>query len=211
MLSYKKRRVNIFLMSRSTVSQISHPNNEAEMTQIACRIVESYGGKINSYRLVKLLYIIEHLSWEKFNKPAMGGRYFSMESGPMISEVADAMKPENADNFKIWCEHLKVTDYIKDGEKKATQIESVKPAGRDEISDALLKIIDSVYRQTKSWSNPTLKKYVHDLKEYKEQKKGFCAPIEAEEILSAVGKSPEKIQKLQSESEEWRLFKAALA
>jgi hypothetical protein len=192
-------------------SLISHPIKEAEMTQIACRIVEAYGGHINSFRLVKLLYIVEHESWKKLSQPAMGGEYFSMEAGPMISETSNAAKPENAETFKIWSEHLRTKGYEKAGKKVATEIEIIKPAERDEISDALLKIVDEVVIKTKGWNNETLKLCVHKFKEYKEQPKGGRFPIEAEEILEGVGKSPEKIKKLQSESEGWRKFEAALA
>jgi hypothetical protein len=190
-------------------SLISHPLNEAEMTQIACRIVEAYGGQINFFRLVKLLYIVEHESWKQLSQPAMGGEYFSLGEGPMISETADATKPEFAENFKIWTQHL---EKVKFGNGNGSAIKIIKPAGRDEISDALLAIVDNVIIKTKNWKNdPTLKNYVHALKEYKKPAAGGRLPIQAEEILEGVGKSPEKIKKIQSESEEWRKFEAALA
>jgi hypothetical protein len=190
-------------------SLISHPLNEAEMTQIACRIVAAYGGHINFFRLVKLLYIVEHESWKQLDQPAMGGRYFSLEDGPMISETSDAAKPENAEKFKIWWEHLKSRPY-----GNGSEITLIKPAGRDEIPDQLLRIVDAVVSKTRKWKNEQLKNHVHNVeifREYKKPSPGCRFPIAAEEILNGVGKSPEKIKKLQFESEEWRKFDAALA
>ena len=211
-LSSGESCVKLFLVkfgNHISHSLISHPNNESEMTQITCRIVEAYGGHVNFFRLVKLLYVIEHESWEKLNQPAMGGEYFSLWDGPMISETSDAPKPENAEKFKIWWKHLKSTPY-----GKGSEVTIVKPAGRDEISDALLGIVDAVIVKTRYWTNDQLKTCVHDVKNFKEYQqppKGSRLPIEAETILAGVGKSPQKIKKLQSESEQWRMFEAALA
>lgn len=188
---------------------ISHPLKEAEMTQIACRIVEAYGGRINFFRLVKLLYVIEHFSWEKLNQPAMGGEYFSLPDGPMISESADASKPELAEHFKIWTQHL---EKVKSSTGRGSDIKIIKTAGRDDLCDDLISIVDGVIKKTRYWKNdPELKDFVHALKEYKQPAPGKRIPIETEEILVGVGKTPEKIKKLQSDSEEWTSFKAALA
>ncbi len=210
-----KTYVKLFLVKLNCHhSLISHPNNESEMTQIACRIVEAYDGHINFFRLVKLLYIVEHESWNKLDQPAMGGEYFSLEGGPMISETANATKPKYSEKFQFWAAHLKTTEYKKAGDVKGSEISLVKSAGRDEIPDALLKIVDDVISQTQGWKNKQIEDYVHDVKKFAEYKKpspGGRLPIEAEEILGGFGKSPEKIKKIQAESEQWRMFEAALA
>jgi len=197
-------------------SLISHPLNEAEMTQIAFRIVRAYGGHINFFRLMKLFYIVEHESWKHLSQPAMGGEYFSLEDGPMISEAANATKPEHADDFKIWSEFFETIPYKIGNKIKGSEIKirDGKMAGIDEIPSALLKIIDAVISQTRCLKNEQLKAIVHDVKRFKEYKQpptGRRFPIKAEEILEGVGKSPEKIKKIQAESEEWKKFEAALA
>jgi len=185
-----------------------HPFNEREATQIACRIVAAYGKEINFYRLVKLLYIVEREFWTQLEQPAMGGAYFSMKDGPMISETSDAAKPANAAKFPIWAAHLKQTPY-EDG--RGNKITLLKDAGRDDISDALLEITDRVIATTKSWNNRILKAHCHSFKEYKEPPPGRTVPIQAGAILMAEGKSPTEIEKLQAESNLWKGVDAVLA
>lgn len=178
--------------------------NEKEATQIACRIVEAHGDHINYYRLMTLLYIVEHEAWEKLERPAIGGTYFSMKAGPVIREMAEAV---TKGTLEIWSAHLSTEAAHQD-----TRVRLLVSAGRDDISDALLEIIDGVIQRTRSWDDERLKKYCHEFGEFKEPvppKKRL--PIEAEEILRAVGKSTERIEKLQAESELWTKLEAALA
>jgi len=182
---------------------IRHPLNEIEATQIACHIVEAYGGHINFYRLMKLLYVVEHESWVKLEQPAIGGTYFSMEAGPMISETADAV---NKGTFQVWSRHLS-----KKPRGKGNDVCLVEPAGRDEISDALMAIINGVIQQTKPWDNERLKQHCHDFGEFQEPAPGKRLPIEAEDILQAAGTPQERIKKIQAESELWNKLDAALA
>jgi hypothetical protein len=185
---------------------IRHPLREAEATQIACRIVEAYGGEINLYRLIKLLYLVERRSWIELGQPAMGGAYYSLPDGPMISETAEAANPQNAARFAIWARHLQ---QISRERGSATVL--LTPAGREDISDALLDIVDSVISMTKSWKNQALKDYCHTFKEFKTPPVQGRLRIEAEEILQAGGRSQETISKLQSESELWSTLRAVLA
>jgi hypothetical protein len=185
------------------MAKIRHPLNEIEATQIACRIVEAYGGSINFYRLMKLLYVVEHEAWDKLEQPAIGGTYFSMEAGPLIGEMADAV---NKGAYRNWSEHLSQKP-----RGPGTEVFLLLSAGRDEISDALLEIIDDVVQRTRSWDNEHLKRYCHRFGEYRQPSPGKRLPIQAEDILKAAGKSDEKIKKLQGESELWSKLEAALA
>jgi len=133
----------------------------------------------------------------------MGGTYFSLSAGPMISETANAVKKGN---LSFWSKHLSTRQREKD-----LAVTLVQPAGRDEISDALLEIVDDIVQRTKSWKNDTLKVHCHKLAEYTEPPPHRRLTITVEKILKATGKSPERIKKLQLESELWNKLDAALA
>ena len=125
----------------------------------------------------------------------------------MISETANAAKPLNAGIFKIWAGHLQMQPH-----GKGSAIVQIRAAGRDDISDALLEIVDGVIAETKRWKNEDLKAYCHKaLKEYKEPPAGGRVAIDAEHILMAEGRTEAQIAKLQVESEFWNNFEAALA
>jgi hypothetical protein len=88
----------------------------------------------------------------------------------------------------------------------------LKPAGRDDISDALLEIVDDVISTTKTWRNKRLQEYCHTaLKECKRPPIGGGLRIEAEEILIGADKSEAQIRRLQAESVLWSNFEAAVA
>jgi len=140
--------------------KIRHPIQDKEATQIACRIVEGYGGHINFCRLMQLLYVFEREAWDKLEHPAIGGAYFSTQAGPMISELGDTAK---LGRFQIWSTHLS-----KKAQGEAAEVCLLGPAGRDDISDALLAIIDSVIERTRAWKNQRLQMYCRNLEEYKQ-------------------------------------------
>jgi hypothetical protein len=178
--------------------------DEREATQIACRIVEKYGGHIDYYRLVKLLYVVERRAWQELKCPAMGGTYFSLPKGPIISEAVNACKQQ--DDFPFWAEHL-----CKQPRGSGSCVKLLKPSGRDEISDALLQLVDAVISETRSWDNKKLAAYVHQFKEFENPGEGKRKEIPASRIVAVGGLSQEEITKLEAEFALWNKLEEALA
>jgi hypothetical protein len=184
---------------------IPHPILEAEAVQIAYRVVESYGGDINFYRLAKILYLIERETWIATGSPAMGGTYFSLEDGPMVSETTNAAN-NDLRSLPAWGEHLKTVPSVHGG----SEVRTVKPPGRGMISDAVLRIVDDVVKKTRRMKKDELKKLCHDLGEFKEPPKGGRIPIEAEEILEAGGWDTERIEAEKRQAALWGKLEAVL-
>lgn len=63
--------------------------NEAKATQAAAFLLKENGGEMNYMKLIKLLYIADREALLMWERPITGDSYFSMNKGPILSEVLD--------------------------------------------------------------------------------------------------------------------------
>lgn len=66
--------------------------NEIKATQVAALLLSLNNNELNYTKLIKLLYIIEKISLERFNCPVIGDEYYSLPKGPIVSRILNIIK-----------------------------------------------------------------------------------------------------------------------
>jgi uncharacterized phage-associated protein len=166
--------------------------DEAKATQVAAILVRKAGGKLSHISLAKLTYIIDREAFSRWGRPVIGGSYYSLPHGPVISQIVDLMRRiEGWDNDSVWTRHLT---------KIGNEMQLIEPVGNDELSPAELNVIDEVFDTfgTEKWE---LRDKSHQFGEWIDPH-GSRLPISITDILFEVGKSPKEIAQIADELRE---------
>jgi len=176
--------VNIIM---SPARRVEIKFDEVKATQVASLLVSKFGGKMSHLALMKFLYIVDREAIARWGRPVMGGAYYSLPHGPIISPVLTLMqKIEGWDDPSFWSEHLS---------KMGNEMNLLKPAGDDELSDAELALVDEVFQTYRNLNKWQLRDLTHNFGEWTDPH-GSNIPIAIEEILFHVGKKGSEISKV---------------
>lgn len=169
--------------------------NEVKATQAAARLLMRHGGEMNCMKLIKLLYLIDRESLSRWGRPVSTDRYFSMDKGPVLSEILDLVNhPRRPHVASPW------RDIVSEPHGNSVSLLSNGAPPNDELSRAEEDLIDEVYAEHGSKNPWALAAFVHELPEWKNPH-GSSIPITYEDILKAVGKKDDEIQEIESELE----------
>ena len=69
----------------------------SKASQVAGWFLQQEGNRMNIMKLIKLVYLLDRLSLERRGLPVLGGDYFSMKNGPVISEMLDLINAGGLD------------------------------------------------------------------------------------------------------------------
>ncbi len=165
-------------------------------TQVACLFIQKEADSINIMKLVKLIYLLDRLSIVRRGIPVVGGDYFSMKNGPVISEILDLINSGTLYFVKTdW------KKYISDRENHMVTI--VESPGTDQLSESEKKMINQIYLQHGEKNQYQLREWCHrNCPEWHGITKGR-KEISVERILQVSGKSSEikKVIREQNEIE----------
>jgi uncharacterized phage-associated protein len=177
----------------TTMRRVHFRFDEVKATQVAAFLVRRSGGKMSHLALVKLLYIIDREALARWGRPVIGGSYYSLPHGTVISEVLNLMKKiEGWDDASFWTEHLT---------KFGNEMHLQKPTDDSELSIAETNLIGEVFETYGNLSKWDLRDLTHQFGEWTDPK-GSSIPIGIEEILHHVGKSSQEIAALVGELRE---------
>ena len=161
---------------------------EDKAADAATFLLRRHGGRMTRLRLIKLLYFAEREAAERHNRPICGGRYVSMDNGPVLSEVYDLIKGERPS--QVWAERIASEGY------DVNLVEDRPPSA---VSEAELEILDAIYDQ---WGNQNLDeilRHAHeDLAEWRDPK-GSSLAIEPADFLKALHKTEQEIREIAEE------------
>jgi uncharacterized phage-associated protein len=142
------------------------------------------GGRMHYLKLIKLLYLVDRESLQRWGIPVTTDRYVSMDHGPVVSRiysliVEDKPKPQ-------WAEYISapVGDY---------EVELRKEAPTDKLSRAEEQLICEVFAKYGHMNRWKIVDYLHTLPEWQDPQ-GTSIPIHVRDILKAGGESEEEIQ-----------------
>jgi hypothetical protein len=82
------------------------PFDRQKATEAAAEFIRLAGGKINILKLTKLMYLLDREALERIGVPVVGGRYVSMEHGPVTSEVLNSINHERGEGTGVWDEEI---------------------------------------------------------------------------------------------------------
>jgi uncharacterized phage-associated protein len=166
--------------------------NVRKAVEAASRFVELAGGRIGLVRLMKLLYLAERLSLQRFLYPLFGDRYVSMKHGPVPSRAYDLAKTERQGrpgHIQLWQRHF--------GLESSHEIilrESAKPAA---LSPEDLEIVESVHDEWRAWDTWDMVEHLHAMLPEWKDPNGSSAPIELATLCRALGFSDEDLESVE--------------
>ena len=153
------------------------------------------GANITLLKLMKLLYLAERLSYERFGFPIIGDMLVSMPHGPVLSQTLNLMNAgapeENRDWYQLIAE--------KSGRDMALNSDQTLTVDDlRELSDSDVEVLESIWRKFGRMSALQLRDYTHDPKNCPEWQDpdGSSIPIELETLLVKLGYSAEDTRKI---------------
>lgn len=162
----------------------------------AAFLIQRHGGEMNYMKLIKLLYVAERTSLDRFGRPIIGDRYVSMKFGPVVSKVYNLIKEE--EDYLPWSVLIeKVSD-------TTVAVRSEPDLGS--LSDADIAILTEVSDLYQKMDQFKLSKLTHDEFEEWTNPGNSSRPITVERVLEVLGKSPEEIDRIRRNTEEKQSF-----
>jgi uncharacterized phage-associated protein len=164
-------------------------------SEAAAKFLELEGGSLKILKLVKLLYILDRESIKRRGVPVVGGRYFSMQHGPVTSEVLDLINGGFvSDNAQvIW--DLVISD------RQNHEVNLKESPGRDHLSDFELELIQNISREHRGKNQWKLRDWCHEFCDEWTELQSGCQPIELQTLAEAVGRDAVEIEAELSEVE----------
>ena len=178
---------------------IHFPFDDKKAAQVAARLVEKKGGRLEYLHVMKMLYAIDRLALAKWGQPVIGGQYCSMNKGPVISEVLDLIN--GTLKRPTWSEHLQTS---------GINLVLRKTAGTDELSRAEADLVDTVFVMLGNRDRWDIVAEMHDEFKELENPGKSSRPIKVEAILKAVGKGSLEITEIAKEAAYYNRIDAAL-
>ncbi|MDQ6962229.1 MAG: Panacea domain-containing protein [Mariprofundaceae bacterium] len=171
--------------------------NEGKTAQMAAYFLLLCGNRMPHLKLMKLLYLSDRKAMNEYGFPISGDKFVSMDYGPVLSTTLNLIngwiKPKD-NGWESW-----VTD--KENHHVALK-DGITRDNLDELSEADIQIMDSVWNTFKNYNQWRIAEYTHThCSEWKDPK-GSLIPISYHEIFKALGKSNEEAQFLSERIEE---------
>jgi len=178
---------------------IHYTYNPQKAAQAASYLLGRNDGRMNYTKLIKILYLADRESLRRFDRPVTTDAPFSMDNGPVLSNIYNHIKEEgNSD----WEKLIELEGYDVILKKRA-------PIG--ELSPCELEILDEIFQQFRNMDVWDLVAYCHkNLPEWTDPE-GSSIPILFEEILEAVGKSGKEIEYIQKETSSFESVQSLLS
>lgn len=151
-----------------------------------------------------MLYLADKESLKGALQTITGDSYVSMDSGPVLSKLYDLIKGKY---HKKDIQNLWNSRFTKDGYNLVAIAERI-PQG--ELSKFEMQILDQIYDQFKGVKVGEMIKYVHDNCPEWKFPDGSSIPIQPNEILESIGKSPEEINWILAETQAFEEEKRVL-
>jgi hypothetical protein len=87
--------------------------SEKKAAQVAAFFLHRAGGRMEKLKLMKLMYLAERASYQKFGEPMVGDKLVSMDNGPALSITLNHMnriQPSEPEGWESWVSHR--SDYV---------------------------------------------------------------------------------------------------
>ena len=165
--------------------------------QIAAEFARLDGGSINILKLVKLIYLSDRRSMDKYGAPITYDRLVSMDHGPVPSRTLNLINGHQSGDWDRWMAGRENHDV------SVKRMDFVRQ-DLDELNDADMEIIAEVWDQFGGMDQWELSRYTHEhCPEWKDPH-GSSLPIHERQIFLALGWSRKEAVRAQQSIEEQR-------
>ena len=184
--------------------------DERRTAQAAAFLLHRAGGTLPILKLIKLLYLAERHSFQRYGEPLTGDALVAMNNGPVLSATYDHIKgnlPSAQQGWDTWVSSrngnqvsLRDSDMIRSPEQDLLR-----------LSDSDLEILEETWTQFGHMSPWALVAYTHsDACPEWEHPHGTSRPITYETLFPALGYSPEQVSVLMERIAEHRALNAVM-
>lgn len=165
--------------------------NAQKATQAAAYLVCLNGGRMDLWRMLKLLYLSDRASLVERGTPITANELHSMQFGPTPSRIYDNTKTDRNPLGKdtVWKEYL--TENEGDNEIRLTR----EDFPTEQLSQFERGIIQRIWKQFAKMPWEALSDFVHKLPEYTDPK-GSSLLINPEDILKNADWASDEIEDL---------------
>lgn len=184
--------------------------DERHAAQAAAYLLFRASGRLPLIKLLKLLYLAERLSFQRFGEPLTADALVSMEHGPVLSRVYNCMKgfSSREDGWGVW---------IADRENHDVSLVDPSMIRSPEqdltlLSDNDLAVLSEVWSTYGHWDKWKLRDFTHEggCPEW-EDPNGSSKPIPYHRLFESLGFSPEDAEALEARLIEQSNISSALA
>ena len=185
--------------------------NERKAAQAAACLLHKAGGKLPLLKLMKLMYLAERLSMQRYGDTITGDSFVSMPHGPVLSMTYDHMNgalQSKEDGWDKWVsDRAENTVALRDESMIRTPEEDLLA-----LSETDLECLGEIWSKFGHWDRWDLVNYTHSpaCPEW-EDPKGSSRPIPPARLLKAVGYKPEQVEVLTKRLHEQRYINAAFS
>ena len=161
--------------------------DERKATQVAALFIRKNGGALNYMKLIKLLYLANREAFRRWGRPIVLDGYFSLPYGPILTKVLSLVNEQlSPDAQSYWKDHISAP--------AAYDVKLERDPGLDNLNRAEIALVSEIFRQYRDMNEWELVRWCHaNLSEWADPE-GSCLEISPEEILRAVGWTPEDIR-----------------
>ena len=155
--------------------------NVRKAAQVAAFFAEKEGGDISVLKLVKLIYLADRESLDKYDYPLLFDQFVSMPHGPVNSITY---------NYISGCyESKEWNDFIVDKADHVVALnKKISAKDLDELSDAEINVLEEVWKKFGAMDKYKIRDYTHDSCFEWEDPNGSSEPIPYERVFKNLRK-----------------------
>ncbi|ENR5978994.1 TPA: SocA family protein [Klebsiella pneumoniae subsp. pneumoniae] len=171
---------------------------EERVAQMAAYLLSKDGGRMPYLKLMKLLYLSDRESMNRFGESLSGDHMVAMPHGPVLSRSLDMIngREQGQEIWKSWVDKPDRYDL-------ALKRQHFDRNDLDELSDSDLSILENVYCTFGHMDKWEIRDYTHEKCAEWKDPKGGSYPITPESVFSALGKSDEQVRLLSDRMREF--------
>ncbi|MDR0578310.1 MAG: SocA family protein [Candidatus Accumulibacter sp.] len=183
--------------------------DESRAAQAAAYLLFRAGGSLPVIKIMKLLYLAERLSLQRYGEPLTGDKLCAMPKGPVLSmtlELINGANPPTSDGWDYWIAG-------RDNHMVALADPSTirSPDDLPCLSEADIEVLCETWEKFGHFNQWKLVAYTHDkLPEWKDPD-GSSLPISYLDVFRATGFTEETAQRLAARLETQSRVNAAFA
>ncbi len=158
--------------------------DERKAAEIVAYLLAKAGGSLEILKLMKLVYLCERTSYQRFGEPLLGDQPYSLEHGPVLSKTFDLAKVGAPVRSAAW---EKLIQPSQDLNVRLRDPDHFDADTLLDVSDSDLDLADEIWAEFGHMSANELRALTHKLPEYSEPPKGGRIQISPHALLRAVG------------------------
>ena len=158
---------------------------------------------MNTLKLMKLLYLAERESLRRYGTSMTGDHVVSMDHGMVLSKTLDLARETAIDAHRGgWYAMI-----ARHGEHDLELAQDSHPDELDELSQADLDILESVWQEFGHMSQWEIRDHVHTLPEWKDPH-GTSTPVHPKDLFKFLGYSENEAEELSKQREKEEMIDA---